>query len=32
MAATVQEAVASGGYASVSEVIREALRDWRERR
>lgn len=32
LAATVQEAVESGGYASTSEVIREALRDWREKR
>jgi antitoxin ParD1/3/4 len=28
----VQEAVATGDYASTSEVIREALRDWKERR
>jgi len=28
----VQRAVASGNYASSSEVIREALREWRERR
>jgi antitoxin ParD1/3/4 len=32
LAAAVQEAVESGGYASASEVIREALRDWREKR
>jgi antitoxin ParD1/3/4 len=32
LAAAVHEAVESGGYASTSEVIREALRDWRERR
>ena len=32
LAASVQEAVESGGYASTSEVIREALRDWREKR
>ena len=32
LAAAVQEAVESGGYASTSEVIREALRDWREKR
>ncbi len=32
LAAAVQEAVESGGYASISEVIREALRDWREKR
>ncbi len=28
---TVREAVTSGEYASASEVIREALRDWRLR-
>jgi antitoxin ParD1/3/4 len=28
----VTEAVASGDYASSSEVIREALRDWRGKR
>ncbi len=28
----LNEAVASGDYASSSEVIREALRDWRARR
>lgn len=28
----VSEAVASGDYASSSEVIREALRDWRGKR
>ena len=28
MAAMVRKAVASGAYASGSEVIREALRDW----
>ena len=28
----VQDAVASGDYASSSEVIREALRDWRAKR
>lgn len=28
----VSEAVASGDYASTSEVIREALRDWRLKR
>lgn len=32
LAASVHEAVESGGYASTSEVIREALRDWREKR
>lgn len=29
LAAMVNEAVATGNYASTSEVIREALRDWR---
>jgi antitoxin ParD1/3/4 len=29
LAALVNEAVATGEYASTSEVIREALRDWR---
>jgi antitoxin ParD1/3/4 len=28
----VQDAVSGGDYASTSEVIREALRDWREKR
>jgi antitoxin ParD1/3/4 len=28
----VQDAVTTGDYASTSEVIREALRDWKERR
>jgi antitoxin ParD1/3/4 len=28
----VQDAVTGGDYASTSEVIREALRDWREKR
>ncbi len=28
----VQDAVSAGDYASTSEVIREALRDWKERR
>lgn len=28
----VREAVATGDYASTSEVVREALRDWKERR
>ena len=28
----VQDAVAGGDYASTSEVIREALRDWKEHR
>ena len=31
-AAVLDEAVASGDYASADEVIREALRDWRTRR
>ena len=31
-AALLQEAVGSGDYASTSEVIREALREWRARR
>ncbi|MFX9089501.1 ribbon-helix-helix domain-containing protein, partial [Acinetobacter baumannii] len=30
--ATVQQAVASGDYASTSEVVREALREWKARR
>lgn len=32
MAATVKEAVDEGNYASSSEVIREALRDWKMKR
>ena len=32
MAATVWEAVDEGNYASSSEVIREALRDWKTKR
>ena len=32
MAATMREVVASGEYASSSEVIREAMREWQERR
>ena len=28
----VQDAVTAGDYASTSEVIREALRDWKDRR
>lgn len=32
MAALVREAVESGEYASSSEVIREALRDWKLKR
>lgn len=31
-AAMIKEAVGSGDYASTSEVVREALRDWRARR
>lgn len=31
-AALLQEAVGSGAYASSSEVVREALREWRARR
>ncbi len=32
MAAIVRSAVAAGEYASVSEVVREALRDWKMKR
>jgi antitoxin ParD1/3/4 len=32
MAAAVRAAVANGEYASSSEVVREALRDWQLRR
>ncbi len=32
MAAEVRAAVAEGDYGSVSEVVRDALRDWRLRR
>jgi antitoxin ParD1/3/4 len=32
MASIVQAAVDSGDYATVSEVIREAVRDWRAKR
>jgi antitoxin ParD1/3/4 len=32
MAATIREVVSSGEYASASEVMREALRDWKHRR
>lgn len=32
IAATVRDAVASGEYASSSEVIREALREWKLKR
>ncbi|MEL7188032.1 MAG: type II toxin-antitoxin system ParD family antitoxin [Pseudomonadota bacterium] len=30
--ADVQQAVATGDYASTSEVVREALRDWKEQK
>ena len=32
MASTVRNAVAEGNYASTSEVIREAIRDWKLKR
>ena len=32
MAATIRSAVEGGDYASTSEVVREALRDWKLRR
>ena len=32
MAATIKGAVETGDYASTSEVVREALRDWRTKR
>lgn len=32
LALVVQQAVESGGYASASEVVREALRDWKAKR
>lgn len=32
MAAVVKEAVGGGDYASSSEVVREALRDWKMKR
>lgn len=32
MAATVRQAVESGDYASHSEIVREALRDWKLKR
>lgn len=32
MAAIVKGAVAGGDYASASEVVREALRDWKMKR
>jgi len=32
MVASLREAVAGGAYASSSEIVREALRDWQEQR
>lgn len=32
MAAVIKEAVDDGDYASTSEVVREALREWKQRR
>jgi antitoxin ParD1/3/4 len=32
LATAVDDAVAAGEYASASEVIRDALRDWKEKR
>ena len=32
LAAVIKAAVAEGGYASTSEVVREALRDWKIKR
>lgn len=32
LATAVDEAVANGEYASASEVVRDALRNWKERR
>jgi antitoxin ParD1/3/4 len=32
LAAAVDQAVAAGEYASASEVIRDALRDWKDKR
>lgn len=32
MAATIRSAVEGGDYASTSEVVREALRDWKSKR
>ena len=32
MAAAIKHAVEEGGYASTSEVVREALRDWSTKR
>ena len=31
MALTMREALAEGGYASSSEIVREALRDWQHK-
>jgi antitoxin ParD1/3/4 len=31
LATMMREAVASGGYATTSEIVREALRDWETR-
>ena len=31
MAASLKEVVATGAYASASEIMREALRDWEEK-
>ncbi len=32
MAALIKEAVTGGDYASTSEVVREAMRDWKSKR
>lgn len=32
LAAIIQQAVATGDYASTSEVVREAVRDWKAKR
>jgi antitoxin ParD1/3/4 len=32
LASTVREAITSGQYASASELMREALREWQQRR
>jgi antitoxin ParD1/3/4 len=32
LASTVREAISSGQYASASELMREALREWQQRR
>ena len=32
LAAVVKDAIAGGDYASTSEVVREALRDWKTKR